>query len=125
MLSVLHYAPKTFKMWSYGLTLLKFDHFTATQILRENKFWWIQKVQNCYFCLEVLNFDISKFYQISKFRVSKLPKMTFLDFLNLPKLDFKQNLSGSKMIKFQQSQALTSHFESFLSIVVRCDVQST
>ena len=43
--------------------------------------------------------------------------MTFLDRLNLPKLDFTQNLSGGKIIKFQQSQALTSHFESFWSIV--------
>ena len=38
----------------------------------------------------------------------KLPKMTFMDHLNSPKLDFMQNWSGSKMIKFQQSQALTS-----------------
>ena len=47
----------------------------------------------------------------------KLPKMTFLDHLNSPKLDFTQNRSGSKNIKFQQCQALTSHFESFWSIV--------
>ena len=47
----------------------------------------------------------------------KLPQMTFLERLNLPKFDFTQNLSGSKMIKIQQSQALTSHFESFWSIV--------
>ena len=43
--------------------------------------------------------------------------MTFLDCMNLPKLDFTRNLSGSKMIKFQQSQASTSHFESFWSKV--------
>ena len=43
--------------------------------------------------------------------------MTFLDRLNSPKLDFKQNWSGGKMIKFQQSQGLTSHYESFWSIV--------
>ena len=43
--------------------------------------------------------------------------MTFLDCLNSPKFDFTQNQNGGKMIKFQQSQALTSHFESFLSIV--------
>ena len=35
----MHYAPETFKMISKGLTLLKFDHFTATPILREIKFW--------------------------------------------------------------------------------------
>ena len=33
-----HYAPETFKMGSKGLTLLMFDQFTATQILREIKF---------------------------------------------------------------------------------------
>ena len=43
--------------------------------------------------------------------------MTFLDSLISPKFDFMQNRSGGKIIKFQQSQALTSHFESFLSIV--------
>ena len=43
--------------------------------------------------------------------------MTFLDCLNLPKFNFTQNRSGGKIIKFQQSQALTSHFEIFWSIV--------
>ena len=43
--------------------------------------------------------------------------MTFLDHLNSPKFDFTQNQSGGKILKFQQSQALTSHFESFWSIV--------
>ena len=75
--------------------------------------------------LEVLYFDFSKLEQLSspkftKFQRSeslKLPIMTFLDCLNLPKFNFTYNLSGSKVIKFQQSQALTSHFESFWSIV--------
>ena len=44
--------------------------------------------------------------------------MTFLDRLNLLKCDFTKIRSGSKIIKFQQSQALTSHFESFRSIVL-------
>ena len=43
--------------------------------------------------------------------------MSFLDRLNLPNLDFMQNRSGSRIIKYQKSQALTSHFESFWSIV--------
>ena len=43
--------------------------------------------------------------------------MTFLDRLNWPKFDFTQNWSGGKIIKYQQSQALTSHYESFWSIV--------
>ena len=43
--------------------------------------------------------------------------MTFLDHLNSPKFDIMQNQSGGKMIKYRQSQALTSNFESFWSIV--------
>ena len=42
--------------------------------------------------------------------------MKIFDRLNLPKFDFIQNLSGGKIIKFQHSQVLTSHFESFWSI---------
>ena len=43
--------------------------------------------------------------------------MTIFDRLNPSKCDFTQNWSVGKIIKFQQSQALTSHFESFWSIV--------
>ena len=43
--------------------------------------------------------------------------MTFLDHLNLPKFDFTQSRSDGKIIIFQQSQGLTSHFESLWSIV--------
>ena len=43
--------------------------------------------------------------------------MTFLDRLYLPKFNFSWNLSDGKIIKFQQRQASTSHFESFWSIV--------
>ena len=50
--------------------------------------------------------------------------MTFLHRFISPKLDFTQNLSGGKMIKIQQSQALTSHFESFWSIVYQVDLSS-
>ena len=50
--------------------------------------------------------------------------MTFLDSLNSPKCDFTLNLRGGKIIKFQQSQVLTSHFESFWSIVLcYCTIQ--
>ena len=48
-----------------------------------------------------------------------MPKMIFLDRLNSPKFDFMQNWSDGKIVKLQQSQALTSHFESFWSIVRR------
>ena len=43
--------------------------------------------------------------------------MTFLERFNSPKLDFTQNGSDGKIIKSQQSQTSTSHFESFWSIV--------
>ena len=43
--------------------------------------------------------------------------MTFLDLLHSPKFDVMKNLSDGKIIKLQQSQALTSHFESPWSIV--------
>ena len=63
------------------------------------------------------NFQVPKFPKIKNSESLKLPKMTFLDRLNSPKLDFTKNQSGGKIIKFRQSQALTSHFESFWSIV--------
>ena len=58
--------------------------------------------------LEFQNFDFSKFEQLSSPKDSKiqssesqkLPKMTFLDRLNLPKFDFTQNRSGGKVIEF-------------------------
>ena len=62
-----------------------------------------------------------KFTRIQSSESLKLPKMTFLDRLNSPKFDFTQNQSGGKIIKFRQSQALTSHLESFWSIVVSFD----
>ena len=68
--------------------------------------------------LEVVNFDFSKFEQLSSAKFTqiqssesvKMSKMTFLDRLNSPKIDFMQNQSGSKTIKLQLSQALISHF---------------
>ena len=74
-----------------------------------------------------MNCDFGKFEQLSSPKLTKiqsseslkLPKMTFLDHLNLPKFDFTQKRSGGKIVKFQQSQALTSHFKSFWSIVHR------
>ena len=107
------------KAW---LCLLTFDHFTATQILREIKFWWIQILVNSNGpkmsflpILEVLNFDFSKFgtwklLEITENQNSeplKWPKMTFLDCLSSPKFDFTWNRKGSKIIKFQQCQAWT------------------
>ena len=69
----------------------KFYNLPATQILRENKFWRIQMVQKCPFLtiLEVLNFDFSRFEQLSSPKFTnipsteslKLPKMTKFDFM--------------------------------------------
>ena len=64
----------------------------------------------------LLNLSL-KFTKFQSSESLKLPKMTFLDRLNLPKNDITLNLSGGEMIKFQQSQALTSHFKSFWSTV--------
>ena len=59
--------------------------------------------------LEVLNFDFSKFEQLSSAKFTpiqgseslKLAKITYLDPLSLPKFNFTQNLSGGKIIKLQ------------------------
>ena len=72
--------------------------------------------------LKGLNFYFSKFEQLSSPKFTKiqsseslkLTKMKCFDRLNWPKFEKR---SRGKMIKFQQSQALTSHFESFWSIV--------
>ena len=64
--------------------------------------------------LEVLDFDFSKFEQLSSPKFTEIQSSASL---KLPKCDFMQNRSGSEIIKFQQSLALTSHFESFWSIV--------
>ena len=46
-----------------------------------------------------------------------MAKIAIFDRLISPKLDFTWNMDGCTIIKFQQSEALTSHFESFWSIV--------
>ena len=107
---------------------MKFHHFTATPILCEITFWWIQNGSKRPFLAisETLNFEFLVNLGLkscsnllkSKFRNFE---MTFLDRLNSPKIDFTSNLNRGKMIKFQQSQASTSHFESFWSIVQYCN----
>ena len=91
-----------------------YDHFTATQILYEIKFWRIQTVQKCCFWQSLR----CQVYQKSKFRVSKVAKNDIFGPFELAEIWFLLNLSGGKMIKFEQSQALTSQFESFWSIVI-------
>ena len=60
---------------------------------------------------------VAQIYKNKNSEPLKLAKLTFLVRSRSPKLDFTLNLSGSKMINFQKSQALTSHFESFWSTV--------
>ena len=60
--------------------------------------------------LEVLEFDFSKFEQLSGPKFTKIhsweslnvPKMTLLDRLNSSKLKFTNNLSGGKLIHFNK-----------------------
>ena len=74
---------------------------------------------------ETLNFKIWSIWDLTEAQIYlkynseplKLSKMTILRRLNLPKFDLTPNMSDGKIIKFQQSQALTSHFESFWNIV--------
>ena len=84
-------------------------------------------VQNVIFCnfrgseflflVNLSNFQVPNLPNIQSSESLKLPRMTFLDHLNLTKLGFTENLTGGKIIKCQQSQTLTSHFESFWTIV--------
>ena len=63
------------------------------------------------------HFSSAKVTKIQSSESLKLPKMSFLDRLNSPKMDFTQIMSAGKIVKFRHSQNLTSHFESFWSIV--------
>ena len=77
---------------------VNFDNF------RGSEFW---------FLVNLSNVQVPNLPKIQSSESLKLAKMTFLNRLNSSIFDFTENLSGSKMI----SQAITSHFESFLSIV--------
>ena len=77
----------------------KFDNFTATQILREIEFWCrYSKGSKMSFLaiLEVLNFDFSKFEELSsseftknsKFRVSKIVKNDIFGPFEFDKIGF-------------------------------------
>ena len=71
--------------------------------------------------LEIMNFDFGQIEQLLNPKITKiqsseslkLPKNDILDRLYSPKFDFMSNWNSGKIIKFQQSQTLTSHFESF------------
>ena len=82
------------------MTLLTFDNLTLTQILREIKFWRIQTVQNVIFAiLEVLNFNLVNLSNFQVHNLLKLPRMTFLDRLNLisRKIGVVVKLSNNKV----------------------------
>ena len=101
------------------MTLLKFDHLTATPILREIQYWRIQTVQKCNFLaiLEVLNFDFSKFEQLSspkftknsKFRVSKIAKNDIFEPFEYAKIWFhvKSELQLNDQISTKSSLNFT------------------
>ena len=73
------------------MTLLKFDHCTSTQILREIQFWQIQTVQKCLFG----NFRDSKFgffsklEQLSSIKFTKIQSSEFLKLWKLQVFRFK------------------------------------
>ena len=66
-------CSRNFQNVKLGLTLLKFDNFTATQILCEIKFWWIQTVQKCYI-YQFWRFWILILVNLSNFQVPNLLK---------------------------------------------------
>ena len=91
------------------MAFLKFDNFTATPILSEIRFWRIQTVQKCH----LLHWELLRFTKNQNSERLILPNTTILDRLISLKFDFTYNRSSGKINKFQQSQALTSHFEIF------------
>ena len=72
--------------------------------------------------LKVLNLDFSQFEQLTSPKCTKIQSSESLNWQKWHvwihhNLISHKNWSGRKIIKFQQSQVLTSHFESFWSIV--------
>ena len=82
-----HYASETFKIWSLGLTLLKFVNFTDTQILREIKFWRIEMLKKCLFC-KFRRFWILILVNLAIFQVPNLPNFKVQNILNCKKGNF-------------------------------------
>ena len=107
------------------MTLLKFDHchsdFTWNPILVNSN----GQKMSFLAILEILNFDFSQFEQLSSLKYIKnqnseplkLPKMTFWNVWICPNLISHKIWVAVKFSNFY-SQSLTSHFESFWSIVL-------
>ena len=108
------------------MTLLKFDHFTTTPIYVKSNFGVFKRSKNVIsgnfgdselWILVNLRLESCSNLLKSKFRTSKIVKINIFGLFEFPKMWFHVKKSGSKMIKFQQSQAFTSHFESLWSKV--------
>ena len=104
-----------------------FFEFTATQILREIKFWCHQTVEKCQSC-QFLRSWIVIFSRFSNFSTTNIPNFKVQSFQNWQIWHFwtfsiHQNLISRKiwvaveLSNFNKVKALTSHFESFWSIV--------
>ena len=95
LLALIFYVKSNFGEFKRSKNV-DFDNFRGSQ------FW---------FLVNLSDFQVPNLPKIQSSESLKLPKMTFLDRLNSPKFDFTQNRNSSKIIKFQQSLALTSNFE--------------
>ena len=91
-----------------------------------NQFWLHLNIKKCLFyncrdfeiwILVDLGLDNCSNSLKSKFRTSNIAKNDNFWTSKTLEIDFTQNLRCGKIIKFQQSDALTSDFESFWSIV--------
>ena len=89
--------------------MLKFDHFNATQILREitilansngpkMSFLVIQRFSSL-ILVKLSNFQVPNLQKIQSTESLKLPRMTFLDSFDLPKLVFKFNFTFWKFLE--------------------------
>ena len=110
------------KAWFYWDLII----LPPLQFLCGIKFWWIQTVQTCHFCFRdseiwiLVNFGLVSCsnWLKSRFRAFKIAKNDIFGQFEIAKIWFHVKSEwGSKIIKFQQSQALNPHFESFWSIV--------
>ena len=112
------------------MTLLTFNRFTATLILREIKCFANSNGPKMLILTnsEVLNFDFSKFEPLSipkftknsNFRVFKIAKYDLFGLFEFPKNWFHVKSEWRYNYQFQQSPALTSHFKSFCGQSINC-----
>jgi len=84
-------------------TVWKFQNFTATQILRENNFGDVEPPKNCHFDQFLGIFDVFKceITQKSKFKASKIVKMTVFQLLISAKLISRQFGVAGKVLSVE------------------------